>query len=728
MAGKSERNLVWAIRIGIGLILFTPLVLGPFGLNMSEYPKAVFFRSLAELIFVFYVFLILLNPAYIPKKSILLFSVIFFDAILIIASIFGVNFYRSFFGDMARGEGIILYLHLLVFFIILLGLFRKKEDWLWLFRATVIASGLSSLAALLQQGKLASFYGMDLAGARLSGTLSNPDLFGSYLVLSIFLTFFLLVSERKKNWKAFWIFLIVLNFYTLISSGTRAAWIGFAFGIISIYVLNYRNLKYKTKIFSLLAILAVSVLILFFPLLIEKVNLEDSSFSRRILSIYNIEISDRLNLWEISFRAFKDKPILGWGFESFSFVSDKYFKTGYTIGTYFDRPHNKVMEILASGGIIGLAGYFLIFFILFYLILKYSKLWNGYNNKPGILFGSIIFGFFVSGFIQNIFCFDHIGTYILFFLATGFVNNNFSNLAGADFEKFGKPSSAGKIIIVCAVSVFMAFVMYQINIKPTVAAMYFPAYIRYESSDFATALSGYKIGISAKTLYDNDLVIAFADRSIFLLENSYGQYAGDKAVEGLLGVKPILYEAIIKKDMRPCNVYELLSRIDEWLYIVKKDPNYLGDMEKDINRALLFNSNIPVFYRLRGEMEILQNENDDGEKDIKKSCEIDSRGCNGNEAELYKMIGIAYFKKGDIESTIKNFQKTLDIDYAARKKGLPPTIENPGPFIDSVAIMYYNYFKDFKNSKEVYKKGIEAYPEYKNFFEQRLNMMMLGSD
>ena len=711
--------LVKAIKIGIVLVFLTPLILGPFGLNMSEYPKAVFFRSLIEIIFVFYVFLILLNPAYIPKKSFLLFSIIIFDAILIIASIAGINFYRSFFGEMQRGEGIILHLHLLVFFITLIGLFRKKEDWLRLFKATVIVSGLSSMAAVLQQFKVFSFYNVE--AVRLSGTFSNPDLFGSYLVLSIFLTIFLLVSEQRKNLKILWLFLIILNFYTLILSGTRAAWVGFAFGIVSIYLLNYKNLNYKKRIYSLLIILSVSFLILFLPQIIQKTHFENNNFAKRILSIYNFDISNRLSIWKISLSASKDKPYLGWGFESFSFVYDKYLKNGYSKGIYFDRPHNKLIEILAYSGIIGTISYFIIFSTLFYLILKYAKLWNGYNNKPGIIFGSVIFAFFVSYFVQNIFSFDHIGTYILFFLAAGFVNNNFST--STNLKKINLPISAEKIIFIASVSIFMAFVLYQINIKPTIAAMNFHYYVKYEGSDISKALAGYKKGISMDTLYDNDLIMTFADRSIFLLENGFGQNIGDKAVGELLKIKHILYEDIMKKDERPNNLYELLIRTDEWSYIVRRDPNYLDDMKKDINWAIAFNPNVSVFYQLRGEMEILQDKNNEGEKDIKKSCVLDSLGCDGNEAESGKMIGIAYFKKHDFTSAIKNFQNSLDVDYNSRKKGLSSVLSGGGQFTDSVAIMYYVNFKDFENCKKVYEKGVEVYPEYKDVFLQHLNLI-----
>jgi len=722
---EIKEFLIKAIKIGIALVFFTPLVLGPFGLNMSEYPKMVFFRCIIETIFVFYIFLILLNPAHIPKRSLLLFSIIVFDAVLIIASIAGINFYRSFFGEMQRGEGIILHLHLLAFFIILIGLFKKREDWLWLFKTTVIISGLSSIAAILQQLKVWSFYNVE--PIRLSGTFSNPDFFGSYVTLSIFLAIFLLISEKERNQKILWLFFIILNFYTLIFSQTRGAWLGFIFGVVSVYLLNYKNLNYKKRIYSLIIVLSISVFALFLPQMIQKFHLQDNYLSKRVLTIYNLEITGRSDIWGTSLGALKDRPYLGWGFDSFSFVYDKYLKKGYVAGTYFDRPHNKLIEILVYSGAIGAISYFFIFFVLFYLILKYAKKWDGYNGKQGMLFGSIIFAFFVSGFVQNIFGFDHIGIYISFFLVAGFVNNNFSDLPIVNLKEFDKPIRPNgypeKVIFIGSLVVFMGFVMYQINIKPTTAAMYFPGNIRYEASNPAIALNGYKNGTEMNTVYDNDLVITFADRLVFLLENTYGRGIGDQATKDLLEIKPFLYESLAKKDMRPNNMYELLSRSDEWAYIVKKDPSYLDDMENDLNQAISFNPNIPVFYQLRGEMKILQDKNKDGETDINKSCKMDSVGCDKNEAELYKMIGIAYFKKGDLASAIKNFQNALDMNYNSKKNNLPYVISGGGQFTDSVAVMYYSYFKNFESCKKVYEKGMEVYPEYKNIFQQHLDVI-----
>jgi O-antigen ligase/tetratricopeptide (TPR) repeat protein len=705
------------VRIGIVVVFLTPLILGPFGLNMSEYPKAVFFRSVIEIIFAFYVFLILLDPNCIPKKSPLLFFVILFDAILLVAGFFGINFYRSFFGEMQRGEGIILYLHLLAFFVMAIGIFRKRQEWLWLLKSAAIISGIEAIAGVFQQLKIFKFYNVE--SIRLSGTLSNPDLFGSFMTLSIFLTVFLLICENNKKFKIFWLSLIAVETYTLFFSGTRAAWLGLGVGIICIYLLNYKNIGHKKRVISLFVVLFLMVLVLILPWALQNSFFRNSFVGQRIQSAYSIDLQNRLGIWKTALSSIKDRPILGWGAESFSFVYDKYIKTGYIAGIYFDRPHNKILEVLGYGGILGLLSYLAIFCALFYLIFRYRKLWDGYNDRSGILFASILFAFFVSGLVQNVFCFDHIGTYILFFLMAGFVNNNFSGIKERQQEQ--RPVTAEKIIFSATVFVFMFFVMYQVNIKPTVAAMNFNRAIQYESTDVAKALEGYRQGINMDTLYDNDLVIAFSDRVIYLLENNFGRSVGDSSIKYLLNLKPFLYADLENKDVRPNNIHEFLIRIDEWAYLIRKDPSYLNDMSQDIKLDLAFNPNISTTYKLLGELEILQDKNNQGEKDIKKGCVMDAVGCNGNQAELYRIIGIAYYKKGDINMAFKNFRSALDTDYNSRMNGLPDILSSGAQLADSISAMYYNYYNDFKNCKALYLQEMKVYPEYKDILQQHLD-------
>jgi len=729
-----ERFLLIGIKSGIYVALLTPLVLGPFGINLVEWPKAVFFRTVIEIVFAFYICLLLFNQKYLPKKSFLLSAIFLFYAILFAESIFGINFYRSFFGGMQRGEGLIIHLHLIAFFIIMTGVFSKREEWLNLLKMSVLVSAVSSFAAILQQLKIYSFYNMFDSASRLSGTMSNPDLFACYIVLSIFVAIFLLASEKNKNLKILWLSLIFLNCYTLFFSGTRASWGGLGLGIIFLFIFNFSYLDYKKRIIALFAILAFCafmLLVFINPPLVEK--LPGGHLIERIV---DINLGGRIEIWTPAVSAIKEKPLFGWGFESFAFISDKYISTDPSAGnqynsrgTYFDRPHNKVLEVLVYSGILGFLAYLLIFAVIFYLIFKYVKLWDGYNNRPNnrpkSVYGLILASFFIVYFSQNIFAFDNIGTYIFFFLVAGFINNNYSKPIEITQEKEPSGSSkynpkfSFKIIFGFFIFLFTLWIVYEVNLKPTVAAMYFPASIKYEETDGQRAFNGYKRGIGMNTFYDSDLILAFTERTLYLLESNMVKDIEQQAISKLLEIRPVLYKSIENKDEQINHMYSFIARIDEQQYILTKDTGSLARMEEILNEAILFNPTVTDFYKLMGEAKIFQGNYSEGQLYIEKSCVPGI--CN--KAEMYQRIGIAYLKAEDYKKSLENFQKVLDIDYDSRKQKSESAINfiNPGQFTDNVAIMYYSVFNDLQSCKKVYEKGMEVYPEYLNIFKQHLD-------
>lgn len=715
---KIEDFLLKVIKIGIFVTLLTPLILGPFGINFVEYPKAIFFRSLIEIIFFFYLSLIIFNKNYLPKKSIIFVSLLLFYVVMFFASIFGINFFRSFFGDMPRGEGLIMHLHLLAFFIIITGIFKDKKDWFLVFKASIFVSALSSMVALLQQMQIAKFFTMYGDGTRVSGTLSNPDLFACYMSLAIFITFFILAVEKNSKLKILWLFLIVLNTYTLFFSGTRGSWLGFIFGILTLIFFNFSNLDHKKRNVIFIGILATIGFVIFVNYNSHWIgNIPGGEVIGRLAQT---DLSGRTDIWGPVIVAIKERPILGWGFESFAFVSDKYM-TNFGGGVYFDRAHNKVLEILVYGGIIGFIAYLLIFISIFYLIFKYAKVWDGYNGRPKIIYASILVGFFVTYFIQNIFAFDNIGTYMFFFLVAGFINNNFleSDVENShDVYNFKLPT---KIIIISFIFLLTAFVLYEVNLKPTIAAMCFSSNIMYENADVQRALNGYKNGISMNTVYDNDLRATFIDRSLYILNSGATDNVKKNIYNDLLEIKPLIYKAINDNDKQVNHLYQFLARISEHGYIIYKNPSDLNDMEQILQKAMLFNPNAANFHQLMGELRIFQNNYEEGEKYIKEGCVLDR--CN--DVTLYKKMGSTYLRKGDINFALKNFEKVIEINYEEKKKN-PESINVAlanAKFIDYVARVYCT-LKDLQNCKRIYNKGLEIYPEYSNFFHQRFEAVI----
>jgi hypothetical protein len=106
------------------------------------------------------------------------------------------------------------------------------------------------------------------------------------------------------------------------------------------------------------------------------------------------------------------------------------------------------------------------------LVFKYAKLWDGYNKKSKTLYGSILIAFFVGGFVQSVFSFDNITTFILYFLMLGFINNNFCEQSSENSKEY-KINPKFRIILILAVSVCMIWILYVVNLKPTIASIYF---------------------------------------------------------------------------------------------------------------------------------------------------------------------------------------------------------------------------------------------------------------
>ena len=718
-----ENVLLRTIKIGIFLALFTPLILGPFGMTFSAYPKAVFFRTIVEIIFILYLLLILLNPRYLFKISPLVLVVFVFLGMLFLSGLWGFNFHRSFFGELERGEGIILYLHLTLFFLILISIFDKKEEWFRLLKLTLIISAISSLAGILQKLNVYSFYGIDKP--RVSGTLVNPDFFGAYIVLAIFVGIFVLLTEKNKKWKIVWSAILILNFYTLILSGTRAAWLGMGAGIVfifSFWLFYYSKLRPKLR----KIILFIAFIFVLFVLLIvlnqDKPFIRDNYFLNRAVSLLDIRtVYSRLLVWEVAFDAWKEKPILGWGPESFSYIFDKSFEADkhrlILKEFFFDRPHNKIMGLMASSGIFGTLSYLSVFFIIFYLFFKQRIF-----NRSVCL---ILIGFFVAYFVQNLFTFDTISTYLIFFLVLGFVNNLSSHPAkrgSGDGER--KKLTFFKIILIVSLILLSLIALYQVNLKPTLAGLTIIEGGKMESRDFNKALSYYKKGISQNTIFAQDFKVEVIARLITILEQGGRKGSEKEMITILYDLKPFLEKQLEKPDIRYRNFYELLARINERIYLFSGDPEALIAMEEVSRKALEFNDQRPQFYQLLGKVKIFQKNYQKGEALFEKAFELTPKRLE-DRINYHKDLGVAYFKASDKPKAAENLKKSIDLKYLRFKLFSKRfSSEKEIIFMEKVARIYYFDLNDLETCREIYEKAMEMYPQYQKVLQTRLEALI----
>jgi O-antigen ligase/tetratricopeptide (TPR) repeat protein len=698
-------------------------VLGEFGLSFSEWPKTVFFRVLTEIIFVFYLLLIWKNPKYLPKISLLVLAVLIFIGFLGLSTLTSINPSRSLWGNLERSGGFITYLHFFVFFLILAGIFKEKKDWIFFLRTTVFVSFISSVAAFLQKFGVYSFYGNNLP-SRLSGTLSNPDFFGSYLVLNLFLGMFLIFYEKKLITKIFFGGTFGLDLAALLLSGTRGAWVGFTAGVIffvSFWLVRYSNNYPKARKAILGGALVLVLLFSFFVLFQEKLPFRENEIFERSLSLLKLDPPrGRLIAWQIALKTWRENPVSGRGLETLSFFSDKYLKSEYyksiPEGLVFDRSHNVLIDLLASAGILGVLSYLFILFAVFYSIFKKNK-------EFGQIAGLALVTLFVACFVQNLFTFDTIATYVVFFLMLGFVNNCYGAEIKFIIKKeivfFSKIKEFKNFLFVFII--FLSLIsIYEINIRPTMACRFFIEGLNSESKDFNDSYLKFKKAINFHTIYDKEINMALAQHLIDVSEKG-DRIALERRINDLLSdTKSFLERELGKPDMKYLFSHELVVRADERLYLSYHGGNFLQAMERISEKAVSFNGDIPTFWRFLGKVKIIEGKYEEGEKLFTKSFELGSRDIE-SEIIFYQNLGAAYYEADNKEKAAENFGKAADLIIFFRKFGPSPGISfKELSFVDDVAKIYLFDLQNPKATRKIYEKIIKVYPEYKDIFQRRL--------
>ncbi len=227
---KIDKILLWVIRIGLFSILFTPLIFS----SQAYFPfivmKNVLFRIFVEIIFFAYILLIFRRPEFRIKIHPLIFVVFLFFAFYLFSSIFSVNFNRSFWGDYERMGGLFGFLHLLGFFITLVGVVKSRKEWNSLLTFSIFSSAIMSFFALAQKFNTPWFVHSG-GGERLTGTIGNAIYLASYMLFHIFFLLYFLVKEKEFNLKLFFwsvlggdLFIILRDLYlNILYSGKDAA-------------------------------------------------------------------------------------------------------------------------------------------------------------------------------------------------------------------------------------------------------------------------------------------------------------------------------------------------------------------------------------------------------------------------------------------------------------------------------------------------------------------------
>ncbi|MDD5318606.1 MAG: O-antigen ligase family protein [Candidatus Pacebacteria bacterium] len=490
----------------IFLIPFTPLVFYKYLFFPYITGKNFYFRILIELALAAYLVLIAVDPTSRPRRSPLLVALLSFGGIMAIATIFSLNPFKSFWSNFERMDGYITTLHLIAFFIVTTGVLNTRRLWFWLWNTTLGASVIVGIVAL-----------QDLFAnppiGRIYGTLGNSTYLGVYSLIHIFLAVFFLVRQAQSEYKnklgqaslmVLYSLVAIFDAYIMYNTGTRGSFLGLVAGAFFVLVVitffgkkkntdqneAQKNTPKGVRVVAA-SILGVMVLtIAFFGIFGSTPAVANIPFFARFSapiqavlhgdfkSFAESEGKGRLLIWQAALQGAVQRPILGWGPESFNYVFNMHYSPAmYGQEQWFDRSHNVFLDWLIDGGVLGLIGYLALFVALLYIIWKKLGAENIGEDRFSLSDKAIVTGLLIAYFIHNLFVFDNLASYILFFFLLAYVHslyvgrrrengNGTSPLASFPLAQKKVNDEVGIYVVAPIVIVILCVGLYFFNLKP----------------------------------------------------------------------------------------------------------------------------------------------------------------------------------------------------------------------------------------------------------------------
>ncbi len=429
----NNNYLRYAIIVGLFAVPFIPLYISEGLFFPFITGKAFAFRTIIQIISVCYLILAFRQPEYRPTWSWISKSLLIFLVAIGIADIFAINPTKAFWSNYERMEGFLGLLHLGAYFLVMSSILKTKEIWNKLLATSLLASVIMAIYSFLQ---LAGKITINQGGVRVDGTLGNAGYLGLYAVFHVFFAALLFVRSRETWQKTLLSIVGILNIAVLYYTATRGAILGFLIGGATTFlVLLFKSKKGdKIRKIGLIGLIALVAVVSAFFAARDTDFVKESPVLRRFASISLKEAQEqgRYYIWPMAWKGFLERPILGWGQEGFNFVFNKHYNSAmYNQEAWFDRAHNTYLDWLIAGGAVGLLAYLLLIGSLLKYVFRAGD--EFLKNEEQAL----VVGLVTSYLFYNLFSFDQISSYILFFILLSYVHSHIRESKNGVFERVG---------------------------------------------------------------------------------------------------------------------------------------------------------------------------------------------------------------------------------------------------------------------------------------------------
>ncbi|MDF1543261.1 MAG: O-antigen ligase family protein [Anaerosomatales bacterium] len=353
--------LVFSVPLAMGNWTWLPGVNAPFTFDQFDIVKVFLQRGITLVAFAAWAYHVLVHGGTVRRTKVdyLILAVLGWIAL---STVFSVHVPTAVFGKYRRFEGLISFVNYATMYFLAVQFLDRISRVRSLARTLFVSGSLVSLYGVMQ------YVGIDpLTWGRLPfeqnrafSTYGNPDLLGGFLVLLLPVALGLALSEKDQRWRAAYWTGFLLTLLCWIVAFTRGAWIGGAVGLVVLGVAARRMRTRLTTVDWSFAggIAAVSALVVARSLSSDTAVM---NVWARLVSIFDFGAGSaltRFQIWDAAWRATLDRPILGFGPDTFRLVFPGYKPVEYVqVAGHLsvaDNVHNYFLQLTAAIGIPGM--------------------------------------------------------------------------------------------------------------------------------------------------------------------------------------------------------------------------------------------------------------------------------------------------------------------------------------------------------------------------------------
>ena len=279
-----------------------------------------------------------------------------------ITTITSIHWPIALFGKPRRYEGLLTFVNYAVIYFLVLqfadSAARVRALARSLFFSSIIVAGYGAL----------QFVGRDpmhwatlpFEANRAFSTYGNPNLLGGFLIFSVAVSLGLALAESDLMWRmVYWVGL-GLNGLVLIVAFTRGAWIGGALALVLVGIVAWRHRVRMRRLDWIPAGVSAALGAGIIWRSLSSPN-EVMNFGKRLRSIFEFGSGSgqtRTEIWQAGIAAVKERPILGWGPDTFRLVFPRFKPVEYVRdaggGSVADNAHNYPLQLAVGMGIPGM--------------------------------------------------------------------------------------------------------------------------------------------------------------------------------------------------------------------------------------------------------------------------------------------------------------------------------------------------------------------------------------